>query len=84
MNSGREGREKSLVVQTNGYGRYLGALHVTFDQNGNPLEWHGNPILLNDSVLRDETLQTLVDKYGKNVASKMDTVVNILICLLPL
>jgi len=75
VNSGREGREKSLVVQTNGYGRYLGALHVTFDQNGNPLEWHGNPILLNDSVLRDEQLQTLVDKYGKNVASKMDTVV---------
>ena len=52
---------------------------MTFDQNGNPLEWHGNPILLNDSVLRDEQLQTLVDKYGKNVASKMDTVVNIFI-----
>ena len=68
---------KSLVVQTNGYGRYLGALHVTFNQNGDPLEWQGNPILLNDTIPQDPQLQSLVEMYRKAVTSKMDTIVSL-------
>ena len=67
---------KVLVVQTNGYGRYLGKLHVTFDENGNPSEWHGNPLLLNGSYPKDESLQAKVEDYRAKVAAKMDTVVS--------
>jgi 2',3'-cyclic-nucleotide 2'-phosphodiesterase (5'-nucleotidase family) len=41
--------DHALVVQTNGYGRYLGQLHVTFDEDGNAVKWNGNPILLNNT-----------------------------------
>lgn len=64
-----------LVVQTNGYGRYLGRLDVTFDQDGSPLDWQGNPILLNDTYPQNEQLLALVEDYKAKVAAKMDTVV---------
>ena len=64
-----------LVVQTNGYGRYLGRLDVDFDPNGNPVEWHGNPLLLNQTYAQDQALQKQVEILKEKVASKMDTVV---------
>lgn len=67
--------DKVLVVQTNGYGRYLGQLHVTFDEDGNPLQWEGNPLLLNDSYAEDSHLLSLVNTYREKVVAKMGTAV---------
>ena len=44
--------KKVLVVQDYTYGKYLGFLQVVFDDDGEPLEWEGNPILLNESILQ--------------------------------
>ena len=50
---------RALVVQTNGYGRYLGQLKVNFDDSGRVESWEGNPILLNSTYPMDETLQVI-------------------------
>lgn len=50
-----------LVVQDYYYGKYLGYLKVTFDDQGRVTEWSGNPILLDKSVPKDpQTEQELV------------------------
>lgn len=38
------------VVQAYAFGKYLGYLDVTFDEQGNVLHSLGNPILLNSSI----------------------------------
>ena len=42
-----------LVVSDAAWGKYLGRLDVTFDANGVPVSWQGNPITLDASVLQD-------------------------------
>ena len=69
-------RNRVLVLQTNGYGRYLGRLDVDFDSHGNPLKWHGNPLLLNQTYAQDPTLKNDVETFKNMVDSKMDTVVS--------
>ena len=49
---GQEG--KTLVVQAFAYGKYLGKLDVTFDENGVITSYGGNPILLDHSVQEGE------------------------------
>ncbi|WP_417844860.1 bifunctional metallophosphatase/5'-nucleotidase [Thalassospira sp.] len=39
-----------LIVQAYAYSRYLGDLKVTFDDNGTPVKWDGNPIALDSSI----------------------------------
>ena len=39
-----------LVVQDYTFGKYLGRLHVTFDDSGKITSWEGNPILLDNNV----------------------------------
>ena len=39
-----------LVVSAFAYGKYLGRLDVTFDDNGVVTEYGGNPILLDKNV----------------------------------
>ncbi len=62
-----------LVVQDYAWGMYLGDLQVTFDDQGVPVEWSGDPILLDASVPEnadyladvqtyDEPLQALREK----------------------
>ena len=69
------GKFKTLVVQTNGYGRYLGKLKVTFDSSGQISDFEGNPILLNNTYAKDQTLQESVLNYKNRVSAKMDTVI---------
>ena len=38
------------VVQAYQYGKYLGYLNLTFNNDGKLLSWTGNPILLDSSV----------------------------------
>jgi len=42
-----------LVVSDFTWGKYLGRLDVTFDGNGVPVAWEGNPITLDASVVED-------------------------------
>jgi len=42
-----------LIVTAEALGKYLGRLDVTFDTNGLPTAWQGEPILLDASVAED-------------------------------
>ncbi len=48
--------KKVPVVQDYMFGKYLGVLHVTFDDEGEVKEWEGNPVLLNDSIQQGKIL----------------------------
>jgi 5'-nucleotidase len=39
-----------LIVQAYAYSRYLGDLNVTFDDDGKPVKWQGEPITLDSSI----------------------------------
>lgn len=41
---------KVPVVQAYAFGKYLGYLKVDFDEKGNVITAHGNPILLNSDI----------------------------------
>lgn len=41
---------KVPVVQAYAFGKYLGYLKVEFDEKGEVIALHGNPILLNSSI----------------------------------
>ena len=64
---------KVLVVQTNGYGRYLGDLEMSFDSNGKVVSYSNSPILLKNSIPMDQNLKSSVEFYRKQVMGKMDT-----------
>lgn len=49
-----------LLVSDYTWGMYLGRLNVTFDENGVPTEWDGNPILLDSSVEKDPDIEAQV------------------------
>ncbi|XP_013774694.1 5'-nucleotidase-like [Limulus polyphemus] len=56
-----EGGNKALVVQDFAFGKYLGYLRVSFDDNGKLASWGGNPILLDNNTKEDpDTLAALV------------------------
>tara|TARA_R110000737_G_scaffold75587_3_gene105652 strand:- start:3640 stop:5199 length:1560 start_codon:yes stop_codon:yes gene_type:complete len=44
----------TAIVQAYAYGKYLGELNVTFDDEGNVTEAKGDPILIDASVAEDE------------------------------
>ena len=43
----KNGEKQVLVVQTNGYGRWLGDIEISFDEKGDVVSWSKQPILLN-------------------------------------
>jgi 5'-nucleotidase/UDP-sugar diphosphatase len=45
-----------LLVSDYTWGKYLGRLDVTFDSNGVPVSWEGNPITLDVSVAEDPAI----------------------------
>ncbi|XP_006823452.1 snake venom 5'-nucleotidase-like [Saccoglossus kowalevskii] len=66
-----------LVVQDYAYGKYLGELEVTFDDDGNLIGWHGNPILLDNSTAEDpDTLSEIMkwtqplEEYRYNIIGR--------------
>lgn len=71
----RASGQQCLVVQTSGYGKYLGRLNVDFDQNGNIQSFEGWPILLDQSKPQDPDLKRRVEAYRARVADKMNTLV---------
>ena len=53
------------LVQNYDFGSYLGALEVTFDEDGTLLQAEGNPILLDASVAEDDEIKSLVTEKMK-------------------
>ncbi len=56
--------EPVLIVQANDYLKYLGCLHLAFDDNGVVKSYRGSPISLNESVPDDYDIAGYV--YRKN------------------
>ncbi|KAH7962241.1 hypothetical protein HPB52_014981 [Rhipicephalus sanguineus] len=56
-----------LVVQDYWFGKFLGFLQVSFDNNGKVTKWTGNPVLLNSSVQEDQEMLDVIDCYKENV-----------------
>uniref|UniRef100_G3SLC6 5'-nucleotidase n=2 Tax=Elephantidae TaxID=9780 RepID=G3SLC6_LOXAF len=51
------------VVQAYAFGKYLGYLKVEFDEKGNVITSHGNPILLNSSIPEDPSIKAAINKW---------------------
>ncbi|XP_029351663.1 5'-nucleotidase isoform X1 [Echeneis naucrates] len=70
------------VVQAFAFGKYLGYLKVTFDDDGNVVRSTGNPILLNSSIPQDPDVLADVEKWKKNLANYSSQVVGETLVLL--
>ena len=46
----RESGSTALYVQAYAYGKYLGNIDVTFNDQGDVISWSGSPILLDSSI----------------------------------
>ncbi|XP_042362631.1 snake venom 5'-nucleotidase-like [Plectropomus leopardus] len=57
------------VVHAYAFGKYLGILKVTFDDDGNVLNSTGNPILLDSSVPQDPGILADVEEWKKCLAN---------------
>ncbi|KAK3097870.1 hypothetical protein FSP39_014021 [Pinctada imbricata] len=67
--------DKVLVVQDYAYSKYMGLLHVEFDDNGKVVSYGGNPILLDSSIAKDNDTQGLVDEYGNDILTTLSNVI---------
>ncbi|XP_011808890.1 PREDICTED: 5'-nucleotidase isoform X1 [Colobus angolensis palliatus] len=54
---------KVPVVQAYAFGKYLGYLKIEFDERGNVISSHGNPILLNSSIPEDPSIKADINKW---------------------
>ncbi|XP_030380125.1 protein 5NUC-like [Scaptodrosophila lebanonensis] len=68
----QQGGKRVPVVQAYAYTKYLGKLHVQFDEDGNLIEFDGAPILLNASVTQEAELLQLLDVYRPTIEA-LDT-----------
>ncbi|XP_055954715.1 snake venom 5'-nucleotidase [Patella vulgata] len=66
---------KVLVVQDYAFGKYLGFLQVTFDDNGEVTSWTGNPILLDNSTIQDADILAEMVVYKAGVEASSSEVV---------
>uniref|UniRef100_A0A131YLM7 5'-Nucleotidase n=1 Tax=Rhipicephalus appendiculatus TaxID=34631 RepID=A0A131YLM7_RHIAP len=66
-----------LVVQDYWFGKFLGFLRVSFDNNGKVVNWTGNPILLNSSVEEDKGMLDVIECYKENVTRAISEVIGI-------
>ncbi|XP_055295862.1 protein 5NUC-like [Sitodiplosis mosellana] len=65
------------VVQAYAFTKYIGALRLNFDADGNLLHWSGQPILLDDSIPRDPEVAALEDVYRPQVNEITEKVIGI-------
>ena len=64
-----------LIVQAGAYGKYLGALEVTFDGGGIASRWQGDPVLLDASVAEDEDILARVAQMAQPLEALRNTVI---------
>ena len=61
-----------LVVQTNGCGRCLGDITISFDHIGKSIGWYGQPILLNTSVPMNAEVKNMTISHRMRSARKLE------------
>lgn len=71
----RSDGSRGLVVQDYWFGKFLGFLQVNFDNEGQVVNWTGNPILLNSSVEQNQGMLDLIDCYKNNVTRAISEVI---------
>ena len=59
------GGGRTAIVQAGSYGRYLGRLDVTFDDDGAVAEAKGGPVLMEASIAEDEKLKARITELAK-------------------
>ena len=64
-----------LVVSDGSFGKYLGRLDVTFDENGVPTAWEGEPILLDASVPEDPDLLAVAMEMNEPLEELRNTII---------
>ncbi len=55
----------TAIVQAYAYGRFLGELNVTFDDDGNLTEAVGEPLIMDASVTEDEGIRARIAELGR-------------------
>ncbi|KAL7735758.1 hypothetical protein ACLKA6_020007 [Drosophila palustris] len=55
------------VLQAYAYTKYLGKIHLEFDNGGNLINFKGSPILLNSSVELESNMKSLLDFKRKKI-----------------
>lgn len=63
------------VVQAYAYTKYLGKLHLTFNTDGEIVNYDGNPVLLDKSIPQDAEVLAIVDQYSGEVKKISEVVV---------
>ncbi|XP_012139780.2 apyrase isoform X1 [Megachile rotundata] len=59
-----------LIVQAAAYTKYLGNLTVWFDEDGEVVQWAGNPILLDQSIEQDPEMVKALEPWKESVDEK--------------
>lgn len=59
--------KKVPVVQAYAYTKYMGRLHVTFDEGGNLIKFQGDPLLLDTYIPQEKDLLNLLEEYRPQV-----------------
>ncbi|KAJ8023878.1 5'-nucleotidase [Holothuria leucospilota] len=68
-------RDKVLIVQDFTWGKYLGFLQVTFDEEGKITKYNGNPITLDASVAKDEETLAEIQKFEEPMEASIGHVI---------
>nr|KAG5704020.1 hypothetical protein BaRGS_032109 [Batillaria attramentaria] len=66
---------QALVVQDYTFGKYLGVLHVTFDDMGQVKTYSGNPMLLDSTVKQDNATLVELQPWKSGVEAETQKVV---------
>jgi 5'-nucleotidase len=64
-----------LIVSAASFGKYLGRLDVTFDENGVATSWEGEPILLDASVPEDPDLLAKAMEMNEPLEELRNTII---------
>lgn len=67
--------KKVPVVQCYAFTKYLGYLHLEFDDGGNLIEIDGTPILLNADIPRDSDVLALLELYRPGITALENDIV---------
>ncbi|XP_077553629.1 protein 5NUC-like [Haemaphysalis longicornis] len=68
----RTGGSQAVVVQEYWFGKFLGKLELTFDEQGKITSYGGNPILLDANVKEDVCMVSVLKPFKEKVAVQME------------
>jgi 5'-nucleotidase len=59
-------KKSTYIVQAHRFGDYLGHVDLEWDNNDELVKISGKPILLDQTIIKDENMDTLVKEYAKS------------------